>query len=91
VDAAGLYFLQHVRAEIEALQWHSFGELNIYSRIVVEDRIVWLDEEVLEQLVGLNVDEQGVVGAACDGSCSQCPPQKTETALARAVGNQGRW
>ncbi len=55
-----------LRAEIQALQWHSLGELHVYSRTVVEDRIVWLDEEVLEQLVGLNVDEQGVVGAARD-------------------------
>jgi len=66
VHSASLYFLQHVRAEIEALQGHSFGELNVYSRTVVEDWIVWLDEEVLEELVGLNVDEQGMVGAACD-------------------------
>ncbi len=66
MHSASLYFLEHVRAEIEALQGHSFGELNVYSRTVIEDRIVWLDEEVLEELVGLNVDEQGMVGAACD-------------------------
>ena len=66
MDAAGLYFLQHLRAEIEALQRHGLGELHIDSLPVVEDGIVWLDEEVLEQLVGLNVDEQRVVGATCD-------------------------
>src|SRR3984893_6832305 len=90
MDAAGLYLLQHLRAEIEALQCYGLGELHIYSLPVVEDRIVWLDEEVLEQLVRLNVDEQGVVGATRDRSRSQHPPKEPETTLARAVGDQRR-
>ena len=55
---------------------------------MIEDRIVGLDEEVLEQFVGLDVDEQGVVGAPDDRCLAQRPPKQSEATVARAVGDQ---
>jgi hypothetical protein len=42
---------------------------------VFEDRIVGLDQEVLEQLVGVDVDEQRVVGAVGDRGITRVRPR----------------
>ena len=70
VDTAGLDLVQHLRAQIQALQRHRLGELHVDVLAVLEDRIVGLDEvhvgddagDVLDQCLELAFRARGTGG-----------------------------
>jgi hypothetical protein len=56
-------------------------DLEIDGEIVSEDRIVGLDEPALCELVRVDVEEQGRLGAAVDRKLAQPPPELAAHAL----------